>query len=115
LTIYLVSTIAACTSRIIHNITSTIINSEEFIHVFPACPSYWCIEVIQLRCSADNRPAVQLCDNHAANEAREGIELEEPGAPERGDLRVRDGDTAEKGKRDDQERIEEGADDWSRC
>jgi len=93
--IYLVSTIAARARRIVHNITSTIINSEELIHVFPACLTRWRIEVIQLRRGADHRSAVQLCDDHTADEARERVELEEPGAPEGGYLWLWDGNAAE--------------------
>jgi hypothetical protein len=43
---YLVSTIAARTRCIIHNVTSTIPNSEELIHVFAAFLTSWRVEVI---------------------------------------------------------------------
>jgi len=48
---------------------------------------------------------MQFCDDHAANKSCEGVELEEPGAPEPGDLWLRDGDAAEESKCDNEEGI----------
>lgn len=61
--------------------------------------------MVQFRSSASYRPVVQFCDDHASNEAREGVELEEPGAPEGRDLWVGDGDAAEEDEGDDEEGI----------
>ncbi len=108
---YLVGTITTRTCRIIHYVTSAFANSEELVHVLPTSLSRWRIEVIQLRCSAYNGPIVQLCDDHATNKARKRIELKEPGAPECRYLWVWNGDAAEEGECDNQERIEKGADD----
>ncbi|GIK00167.1 hypothetical protein Aspvir_004187 [Aspergillus viridinutans] len=44
---------------------------------------------------AGDGAAVQLCGDHAADEAGEGVELVETGAPEAGHLGLGDGDAAE--------------------
>ena len=61
------------------------------------------------RC-ANDLAALELGDDHTANEAGEGVELVEPAAPETGDVGVGDGDAAEKRENDDDEGVEEGRD-----
>lgn len=112
---YLVGTIAARTRRIIHDVSIAFADSEELIHVFPACLSCWSVEVVQLRRGTNDRSIMQLSDDHAADKTREWIKLEEPGAPEGRYLWVGDCHAAEEGKSDDQEGIEESADDCDLC
>lgn len=74
---------------------------EKGLHVVSASLSCWRSEGVQFARSATDRAVVQLGDDHAANQACEGIELVQPGAPETRNLRFGNGDTAEKGKDND--------------
>ena len=51
---------------------------------------------------------MQLRDDHAADESREGIELVQPSAPELRDLGLGDRDATEKGECDDDEWVQQG-------
>jgi hypothetical protein len=112
---HLVGTIAARTRRIIHDISIAFADSEELIHVFPACLSCWGVEVVQLRRGTNDGPIMELSDDHTTDKTSEWIKLEEPGAPEGWHLWVGDGHAAEEGKSNHQEGIEESADDCDLC
>jgi len=66
--------------------------------------------VLELCGRAFDGSSVKFCNDHAADEAGEGVELIEPCSPELGDLRFRDGDAAEECESDDYEGIEERGD-----
>ncbi|GKT49565.1 uncharacterized protein ColSpa_09746 [Colletotrichum spaethianum] len=79
---------------------------EEGLHVVAARLALRRREGVELGLGAGDLEIVQRRDDHAADEAREGVELVEPGAPEAGHLRGGDSDTAEEGKGDHDEGIE---------
>ena len=53
---------------------------------------------------------MELRDRHAANEARKGVKLVKPRAPELGDLWFGDGDAAEEGESDDDKGVDKDGD-----
>ena len=59
---------------------------------------------------ADDGLVVEFGDDHGGDETGEGVEFVEPGAPEFGDLGFGDGDAAEEGEDDDDERIQKAGD-----
>jgi len=110
----LIRTVLTSTRRIIHNIP---IPSplEETRHVLPTSLSRRRSKMLQLFRRASHSPAMQFRDDHAADEARERVELIQPRAPEFRDLRLRDGDAAEERECDDDEWIQERGDERRGC
>ena len=83
---------------------------EEISHILAARLPDGCDEAVQLPRRAFDFPACQFRGGHAADEAGEGVEFVEPGAPEGGHGGGRDGDAAEEGEGDDDEGVEEDGD-----
>lgn len=69
--------------------------AEEIGHVVSAVLALWRAELVEFARLAFDFSAVKFGDDHAANEACEGVELVQPHPPELGDLRLGDGDTTE--------------------
>lgn len=78
---------------------------EEVAHVIAAGLTVGSAELIELGRGAGDRQIVKLGDDHAADEACEGVEFVEPDAPELGDLRLGDRDTAEQREDDNNEGV----------
>lgn len=87
---------------------------EEIRHVIPARGAGGGGEGVELGGRADDGAVVQFRDDHAADEAREGVQLVEPAAPEPGDLRRRHGDAAEHGEDDNHEGVQQRGDEGAR-
>lgn len=87
---------------------------EEGGHVLPARLAGGGGEAVELARRADDGHLVQLRGHQAGDEAGEGVELVQPGAPEAGDGGLGDGDAAEEGEDDDDEGVEEDGDEGAR-
>ena len=87
---------------------------EEVAHVLAAGLTVGSTELIVLGRGTGDRQIVKLGDDHAADEAREGVEFVEPDAPELGDLRLGDRDTAEQCEDNDDEGVYVGGDEGRR-
>jgi hypothetical protein len=68
---------------------------EEVAHVLSAGLALGRAKHVEFCRRANDFPVVKFGDDHAADEAREGVQFVEPDAPELGNLRLGDGDTAE--------------------
>lgn len=75
--------------------------AEEILHVGAAVFTIGCAELVEFARCAFDFAVVEFRDDHAADEACEGVELVEPDTPELGDQGLGDGDTTEQGEDDD--------------
>jgi hypothetical protein len=95
-----VRAVLACTRRVVKKITRRA-TAEEIGHVLSAVLALGCAELVEFAGLADDGQVVQLGDDHAADQASEGVQLVKPDAPELGDQGLGNGDTAEERKDDD--------------
>ena len=109
---YLVSTIPARLCRVIDQIPDPPRVAKKLSHILPTGLSCRRAKVIQLLRLAHDVTALQFRDHHTADEAREWVQLIQPGAPEAGHLRVGNRDAAEEREGYDYKGVEEGGDDW---
>jgi hypothetical protein len=70
-------------------------------HVSSASLTFGCAEGVEFGRLAANGQAVEFGDDHATNQACEGVELVQPHTPEFGDLRLGNGDTTEESEDND--------------
>ena len=101
------------TCRVIHEIPKPAA-LEERRHIFPTRLAGEGREVLKLHRRAVHGSIVEFGDDHAADEASEGVELVQPSTPEFRDGPFGDGDAAEEREGDDDEGVEEGGDERGR-
>ena len=95
----LVGAVLACLGGVVEEITRSTAG-EEVAHVRSAFLALWGLELVEFSGCALNGEVVEFGDNHASDEAGEGVEFVEPDAPELGDGGLGDRDTAEEGEND---------------
>lgn len=105
----LVRAVLARRGRVVDNVTCSAA-LEEARHVLPACLTRWRTEAVELALGTHHWQIVQFRRDETGDEASEGIELVEPGAPEAWDLWFRDCHTAKEGEDDDDEWVEKHGD-----
>jgi hypothetical protein len=96
----LVCAILAHIGRIVEKVARCT-TAKEIGHVLSAILSLGSAELIEFARVANDGQVVKFGDYHAADKAREGVELVEPYAPEFRDQRLRNSDTAEQSEDDD--------------
>jgi hypothetical protein len=73
---------------------------EEVAHVCSTVLTLWGAELVELCGCTFDREIMEFGNDHASNEASEGVKLVEPYTPELGDLGLGDGNTTEEGEDD---------------